>query len=107
MTFAERLAARMYVLKPVRVSVPTLLGSAGVVTMDRVKSWEECSEEERAPWIAYARLSLGDLREPTDEMVEAGNALMLPDDSSATCHHAWQAMIDVARLKANYEGGET
>ena len=83
----ERIAARMYDWEAEIAGVP--------------QRWKNIPERARMEWHDMARSVLIAMREPTEEMVVAGNAMRVTAradglGSRAATKLQWQAMIDAA-----------
>lgn len=54
-------------------------------------AWENCTQSQ---WERDARAGIAAMREPTEKMKDAGDALL--DDTVECAHNVWNAMIDAA-----------
>ena len=59
MMVVERLAMRLYLIAPVEVYAIVL---PGVPPRRTIKMWDECSADEREPWLRLAAEFLADAR---------------------------------------------
>ena len=58
------------------------------------KRWYALHEHTRMVLLNEARVAIAALREPTDEMIKAGDAIVHVDIHGSA--HIWDAMIDAA-----------